>query len=36
MRWDAYIYVPDPDALAAETARHGTAFSVPLREIHAG
>jgi catechol 2,3-dioxygenase-like lactoylglutathione lyase family enzyme len=27
MRWDAYVYAPDPDALAAEFADHGAAFS---------
>jgi hypothetical protein len=36
MRWDAYVYVPDPDALAAEFADHGTAFSVPLKDTHDG
>jgi catechol 2,3-dioxygenase-like lactoylglutathione lyase family enzyme len=34
MRWDAYIYAPDPDALAAEFADHGAAFSVPLKDTH--
>ena|SRR5216684_623287 len=33
MRWDAYVYAPDPDALAAEFADHGAAFSVPLSRI---
>src|ERR1044072_2393614 len=28
--WDAYIEVPDPDALAAEFASRGVRFSVPL------
>jgi catechol 2,3-dioxygenase-like lactoylglutathione lyase family enzyme len=28
--WDAYIEVPDPDALAAELASRGVHFSVPL------
>jgi len=28
--WDAYVEVPDPDALAAEFASRGVAFSVPL------
>jgi catechol 2,3-dioxygenase-like lactoylglutathione lyase family enzyme len=36
MRWDAYVYVPDPDALASEFADHGTAFSVPLKDTHDG
>ncbi len=29
-RWDAYVYVPDPDALAAELASRGVAFFAPL------
>jgi len=36
MRWDAYVYAPDPDALAAEFADHGAAFSVPLMDTHDG
>lgn len=28
--WDAYLDVPDPDALAAEFASRGVVFSVPL------
>jgi catechol 2,3-dioxygenase-like lactoylglutathione lyase family enzyme len=28
--WDAYLEVPDPDALAAEFALRGVRFSVPL------
>ena len=28
--WDAYLEVPDPDALAAELASRGVRFSVPL------
>ena len=36
MRWDAFIYVQDPDALAAEFADHGTAFSAPLCDTHDG
>ena len=40
MRWDAFVYVPDPDALAAEFAdrfSHGeAAFSVPLKDTHDG
>jgi hypothetical protein len=28
--WDAYLEVPDPDALAAEFAARGVRFSVPL------
>lgn len=30
-RWDAYVYVPDPDALAAEFASRNVEFSVPLK-----
>ena len=29
--WDAYIYVPDPDALAAEFASRNVQFSAPLK-----
>jgi catechol 2,3-dioxygenase-like lactoylglutathione lyase family enzyme len=29
-RWDAYLYVPDPDALAAEFAARGVEFTQPL------
>jgi catechol 2,3-dioxygenase-like lactoylglutathione lyase family enzyme len=34
MRWDAYVLAPDPDALAAEFADRGAAFSVPLKDTH--
>lgn len=30
MRWDAYMYVPDPDALAAEFASRNVAFFLPI------
>ncbi len=30
-RWDAYFYVPDPDALAAEFAARNVEFSAPLK-----
>ena len=30
--WDAYVDVPDPDALAAEFASRGVRFSVPLAD----
>ncbi|WP_188930343.1 VOC family protein [Dyadobacter endophyticus] len=30
MRWDAYMYVPDPDALAAEFASRNVTFFLPL------
>jgi catechol 2,3-dioxygenase-like lactoylglutathione lyase family enzyme len=35
-RWDAYVDVPDPDALAAEFASRGVTFSVPLEDTHDG
>src|SRR5499427_9266714 len=31
-RWDAYLYVPDPDALAAEFSSQGVEFSEPLKD----
>jgi catechol 2,3-dioxygenase-like lactoylglutathione lyase family enzyme len=36
MRWDAFVYAPDPDALAADFVDHGAAFSAPLRDTHDG
>jgi len=36
LRWDAFVYTPDPDALAAEFADHGASFSVPLQDTHDG
>jgi catechol 2,3-dioxygenase-like lactoylglutathione lyase family enzyme len=36
MRWDAYVSVHDPDALAAEFVDRGVAFSAPLRDTHDG
>jgi catechol 2,3-dioxygenase-like lactoylglutathione lyase family enzyme len=30
--WDAYLEVPDPDALAAEFASRGVVFSIPLTD----
>lgn len=36
MRWDAFVYAPDPDALAVEFAQMGATFSVPLRDTHDG
>jgi len=36
IRWDAFVYVADPDALAAEFAEHGAAFSAPLQDTHDG
>jgi len=35
-RWDAYLYVPDPDALAAEFASRDVKFSVPLKDTEDG
>ncbi|MGB7202433.1 MAG: VOC family protein [Pyrinomonadaceae bacterium] len=34
--WDAYVYVPDPDALAAEFASRGVEFLKPLADTHDG
>ena len=36
MRWDAYVYVPDPDALAAELAGYGLEFHKPLGNTSEG
>lgn len=36
MRWDAFVYVPDPDALAAEFADYGVSFTTPLEDTHDG
>ena len=33
-RWDAYVYVPDPDGLAAEFASRNVEFSEPLKDTH--
>jgi catechol 2,3-dioxygenase-like lactoylglutathione lyase family enzyme len=35
-RWDAYLYVPDPDALAAEYASRQVEFSEPLKDTDDG
>lgn len=35
-RWDAYVYVPDPDALAAEFAARQVAFFRPLQDDEDG
>lgn len=35
-RWDAYLYVPDPDSLAAEFSSRGVTFSVPLADTDDG
>jgi hypothetical protein len=31
-RWDAYLHVPDPDALAAEFSSRDVEFSQPLKD----
>ena len=35
-RWDAYVSVPDPDALAAEFTSRGVKFFEPLADTHDG
>jgi catechol 2,3-dioxygenase-like lactoylglutathione lyase family enzyme len=35
-RWDAYLHVPDPDALAAEFASRNVEFFVPIRDNEDG
>ena len=35
-RWDAYVDVPDPDALAAEFASRGVEFAQPLEDTDDG
>ncbi|HEY2581137.1 MAG TPA: VOC family protein [Mucilaginibacter sp.] len=35
-RWDAYVYTPDPDTLAAEFMSRGITFSVPLMDTSDG
>jgi len=35
-RWDAYLHVPDPDALAAEFSSRNVEFSEPLKDTHDG
>jgi catechol 2,3-dioxygenase-like lactoylglutathione lyase family enzyme len=34
--WDAYLYVPDPDALAEEFSSRGVVFSKPLKNTSDG
>ncbi|HUO16959.1 MAG TPA: VOC family protein [Verrucomicrobiae bacterium] len=36
MRWDAFVYTSDPDALATEFEQMGATFGVPLRDTHDG
>lgn len=35
-RWDAYLCVPDPEALAAEFSSRNVQFSEPLKDTHDG
>ena len=35
-RWDAFVIVPDPDALAAEFASRNVEFFEPLKDTHDG
>ena len=35
-RWDAYLDVPDPDALAVEFSSRGVEFSEPLKDTDDG
>jgi uncharacterized glyoxalase superfamily protein PhnB len=35
-RWDAYVHVPDPDALAAELRERGVTFEAPLADTDDG
>ena len=35
-RWDAYVSVPDPDALADEFTSRGVTFSAPLKDTDDG
>jgi catechol 2,3-dioxygenase-like lactoylglutathione lyase family enzyme len=35
-RWDAYVNVPDPDALAAEFSSRNVEFFEPLKDTHDG
>src|SRR6184192_859541 len=34
LRWDAFVYVAEPDALAVEFVNHGVNFSEPLKDTH--
>ncbi|HXE30814.1 MAG TPA: VOC family protein [Terriglobales bacterium] len=36
LRWDAFVYAADPDALAADFAGRGAEFSAPLEDTHDG
>lgn len=36
LRWDAFVYAPDPEALAAELSGNGVTFSASLEATHDG
>lgn len=36
LRWDAFVYAPDPDALAADFTVNGATFSSPLKDTSDG
>jgi catechol 2,3-dioxygenase-like lactoylglutathione lyase family enzyme len=36
MRWDAFVFAPDPDAVAAEFTDRGAVFSTPLKDTEDG
>lgn len=36
MRWDAYLSVPDPDALSSEFLNRGVSFTSALQDTHDG
>src|SRR5689334_5512699 len=36
VRWDAFVYVPDPDALADEFTSRNVEFFKPLKDTHDG
>ena len=36
LRWDAFVFAPDPDALAADFAAAGAPFSMPLKDTSDG
>jgi len=36
LRWDAFVFAPDPDGLHADFARRGVEFSRPLLDTHDG
>jgi catechol 2,3-dioxygenase-like lactoylglutathione lyase family enzyme len=36
LRWDAYVFAPDPDGLATEFAARGVRFALPLQDTSDG